>query len=177
MIKLNVGCGLDYREGFINIDGRDDLPRVDQFINLSKKSLLDFFEEGMIDYVLANDFIEHHFHWQGVSLLKEFFMLLKLGGTLEMRLPDFEYIVNAQDITIGQKITLLFGGQDIPQGEAYPLSRKKFPEFFCHKYAYTSETMSRELEAIGFKVIEIVSTGTNFVVKARKPEVVSTSLK
>ena len=44
-IRLNIGCGNDYREGFINIDGRADLPRVDWVINLSKESLLKYFEE------------------------------------------------------------------------------------------------------------------------------------
>jgi hypothetical protein len=169
MIKLNIGCGLDYREGFINIDGRDDLPRVDKVINLSRQSLLDFYKESTIDDILANDIIEHHFHWEAVSLMQAFFRLLKSGGMLEMRLPDFEYIINVQDLTLGQKITLLFGGQDIPQGEADPTSRKTFPEFFCHKYGYTRDTMRRELEWIGFAGIETVSAGTNFVVRARKP--------
>ena len=168
-MKLNIGCGLDYRDGFINIDGREDLPRIDKIINISKNSLLDYFAAGSIDYLLANDFIEHHFHWQGVSLLTEFFVLLKSGGALEMRLPDCNYIVNAQHITIEQKITLLFGGQDIPQGEADPGSRKKFPEFFCHKYGYTREAMQRELQAVGFIDIQTSAAGTNFLIIAKKP--------
>lgn len=61
-ISLNIGCGNDYREGFINIDGRANLPRVDWVINLSKESLLKYFEEESVDHILANDFIEHHFH-------------------------------------------------------------------------------------------------------------------
>jgi hypothetical protein len=77
--------------------------------------------------------------------------------------------VNARDIPVEQKLPLLFGGQDIPQGEADPLPRKKFPEFFCHKYGYTRETMQRELSAIGFTDIETHAAGTNFVVKTRKP--------
>ena len=31
-IKLNIGCGYDPREGFVNIDGRNDLPKVDRVI-------------------------------------------------------------------------------------------------------------------------------------------------
>ena len=56
-IKLNIGCGLDYRDGFINIDGREDLPRIDKIINISKYSLLDYFAVGSMDYLPANDFI------------------------------------------------------------------------------------------------------------------------
>jgi len=168
-MKLNIGCGQDYRDGFVNIDGRDDLPQIDQIINLSKHSLFDYFAAGSVDYLLANDFIEHHFHWQAVSLLADFFQLLSTGGTLEMRLPDCDYIVHAEHLTIDQKITLLFGGQDIPQGEADPGSRKRFPEFFCHKYGYTQDTLRRELQTVGFADIQTSAAGTNFIVLAKKP--------
>lgn len=145
ILRLNIGCGNDYREGFINIDGRADLPRIDMVINLSKESLLKCFEEGSVDNILANDFIEHHFHWEAVRLMKEFFVLLKPGAVLEMRLPDFEFICSSTDLSMTKKINLLFGGQDIPQGEADPSSRKRYPEFFCHKYAYTQEIMKKSL--------------------------------
>jgi hypothetical protein len=86
-----------------------------------------------------------------------------------MRLPDFEHICSSTELSMPQKITLLFGGQDIPQGEADPSSRKRFPEFFCHKYSYTQATMKQELVAIGFKNIITRQEGTNFVVTAVKP--------
>lgn len=169
MLKLNLGCGFDYREGFINIDGRGDLPRVDKVIDLSKSSLLDFFCEGTVDFILANDFLEHHFHWEAIRLMSDFYAALKPAGIIEMRLPDFEKIVNSWKISLEQKITLLFGGQDIPQGDDDPSSRERYPGFFCHKYAYTRKTMQRELSAIGFIGVETETVGTNFLVKARKP--------
>ena len=170
MRKLNIGCGLDYREGFINIDGSDALPRVDKIINFSSESLLNYFKEGTIDFILANDFIEHHFHWEAVKILKDFFNLLKAGGILEMRLPDFEYISSSWQNSPENKIAFLFGGQDIPQGEKDTTSRKKFPQFFCHKYAYTQKSMRLELEAIGFIKIITKQSGTNFIVIAKKRE-------
>ena len=30
---------------------------------------------GEIDYILANDIIEHHFHWQAVKIMKEFYTI------------------------------------------------------------------------------------------------------
>ena len=168
-LRLNVGCGNDYREGFINIDGRVDLPRVDRVINLSKESLLKYFKEGTVDFILANDIIEHHFHWEGVRITRDFYALLKPGGALEMRLPDFECICSSSELSMAKKINLLFGGQDIPQGEENPSSRKRYPEFFCHKYAYTQTTLKEELEAVGFKNITTRKEGTNFVVTSVKP--------
>ena len=170
-LKLNIGCGYDPRDGFINIDGRNDLPKVDRVINLSKESLLKYFRVGTVDFILANDFIEHHFHWEAVRILKDFYSLLKPGGGLEMRLPDFESICSFPELSMAKRITLLFGGQDISQGEPDPSSRTRYPEFFCHKYSYTQDTMKQELEAAGFKTIAMQREGTNFVVIAVKPSI------
>jgi predicted SAM-dependent methyltransferase len=172
-MKLNVGCGYDYREGFVNIDGDGTLPRVDQVIDLSAESVRRYYGPGsesgpLVDHVLASDFIEHHFHWEAVRLIADFFAILKPGGTIEFRLPDFLSIINGNH-PVRQKIMMLFGGQDIPQGESDPSHRQKFPQYFAHKYAYTIETMSEELRRAGFDQIEARPAGTNFIITARKP--------
>jgi len=59
--------------------------------------------------------------------------------------------------------------ENIPQGEADPSSRKKDPEFFCHKYAYIQDTLKKELESVGFRDVITRQDGTNFVVTATKP--------
>jgi len=53
LFKPNIGCGNDPREGFVNIDGRNDLPKVDWVINLSNESLLKYFRVGTVDFILA----------------------------------------------------------------------------------------------------------------------------
>ena len=172
-MKLNLGCGFDYREGFVNIDGNGQLPRVDKVIDLTHESVTKYFgpdsESSLeVEHVLANDFIEHHTHWEATQLMRDFFQILAPGGTLEMKLPDFESIINGKH-TSHQKIMMLFGGQDIPQGDKDPSHRKKYPHYFQHKYAYTRATMQKELEAIGFVEVETKPDYTNFIVTARKP--------
>ena len=81
MKKLNIGCGTDYRDGFINIDGSDVLAKVDKVIDIASKHLLDHFSPGEIDVILANDIVEHLFHWEAVRLLKDFYDLLPPRGT------------------------------------------------------------------------------------------------
>src|SRR5690606_29621314 len=107
--QLNIGCGFDYREDFINIDGNATLPRVDLVLDLPHQSLVDHFGPGRqrVRHVLASDFIEHHTHWEGVGLLKEFFAILDPGGTIELRLPDFESIINLPNHSSRQKIMML----------------------------------------------------------------------
>jgi predicted SAM-dependent methyltransferase len=169
-MKLNIGCGTDYREGFVNIDGSDSLPRVDKVIDIASESLLLHYKPNAVDYILANDIIEHHFHWEAVRILKEFFEVLRPEGTAEIRVPDAEYIIRTWRFSMARKLNLLFGGQDIPQGKdvAMDESRQKFPQFFCHKYGWTRQTMEVELRTIGFRKVITRRAETNFVTYATK---------
>jgi hypothetical protein len=167
-IKLNVGCGFDYRDGFVNIDGSDALPRIDKVVDLSSERLTDHYPADSVDHILANDFVEHHFHWEAVALLRDFHQILKPQGTLEIRVPDVTRIVIDPRISMEEKITLLYGGQDISQGKGDEVSRALYPDFFCHKYGYTRKTMTRELSALGFGSIQTQRAGANFIATAAK---------
>lgn len=169
-MKLNVGCGTDYRDGFVNIDGSDTLERVDRVIDISTESLLKFFERDSIEYILAQDIIEHHYHWEAIELLTQFHGLLQKGGVVEIRVPDSEYIINSWRIPLARKLVLLYGGQDIPQGTDAEMdaSRKQFPQYFCHKYGWTRTSMTSELVKIGFSNVRTARAGTNFVTHAVK---------
>jgi hypothetical protein len=169
-MKLNVGCGTDYREGFINIDGSTSLPRVDLIIDINKVSLLEHFPENSVNYILANDIIEHHFHWEAVSLMRDFHSLLCAGGIAEIRVPDAAYLLRTFRFSIEHKLTMLFGGQDIPQGcnPDMDASRARFPQYFAHKFGWTSSRLRHDLAGVGFADISIRRVGTNCVALARK---------
>lgn len=170
-MKLNVGCGTDYREGFVNIDGSTKLKRVDKIIDISSDTLLNHFRLGEVTYILANDIIEHHYHWEAVKILTDFYKLLGKDGKVEIRVPDAARIISSWRIPMERKLTLLYGGQDIPQKTDLEMdnSRKDFPQYFCHKYGWTKENMSRELAQIGFVGMTFTKSGTNFITKASKP--------
>ena len=169
-VKLNIGCGTDYREGFVNVDGSGVLHRVDRVVNLSTERLCDHFDKGTCEFILAQDVVEHHAHWEAVRLMREFYELLMPGGRVQIRVPDAQYIIETSRLGIDQKLNLLFGGQDLPQGQDVEMdaSRKVHPEFFCHKYGWTMESMGRELKQIGFRDVKAERAGTNFVVGAKK---------
>jgi len=84
-------------------------------VKLGMDSLLDHFAAESIEYILANDIIEHHFHWEAVLIMKEFFQLLMPGGRAEIRVPATGHIINNPGIPLERKIVLLYGGQDITQ--------------------------------------------------------------
>ncbi len=165
--KLNIGCGDDYREGFINIDGSDTLKRIDKVIKIPEQKIASIYDISSIDYILCNDFIEHHYHFEAIEILKDFYNVLKEKGQLEIRVPDSNYIIINPFYSFEKKLTLLFGGQDVPQGNLeMDKSRKKYPEFFCHKYGWNKERIIKDLKQIGFTINNIKRVGTNIVVKA-----------
>lgn len=170
MIKLNIGCGNDYRNGFVNIDSSSSLAQVDKIIRFPSESLLNHFNQESCDFILAQDVVEHLFRWEALELIKDFSSLLIRGGGLEIRVPDTEYIISSWKISLKKKIVLLYGGQDLPQGgpSNMEISRKEHPELFCHKYGWTREGLSAVLRSFGFDILVSCRVGTNIVIKAQK---------
>ena len=84
-VKLNIGCG--YRkmgDGFINIDNRPDV-EPDLVWNV-----LDGlpYPDSSVDFVLANDFLEHIPIGKTVQVIEEIFRVLKPGGIFESMTPS-----------------------------------------------------------------------------------------
>lgn len=167
-MRLNIGCGLNYLKTWTNIDGSSVLPKVDRVIRLPEESLLDYFALKSAEYILMEDFLEHHFRWEAIKILDECYGLLCYGGYLELELPDFEAIVNSRSMSIETKLLALFGGQDVPQGSMDD-SRKLHPEFFCHKYSWTQAELCKVLASVGFRGMAFESRGTNMRMLAAKP--------
>ena len=72
-------------------------------------------------------------------------------------------------MSIEEKLTLLFGGQDVSGGnDSMVESRKANPNFFCHKYGWSTSRILRELTNIGFKEIVITNEYTNLIAVAKK---------
>lgn len=166
-LKLNIGCGLDRRDNYINIDGGADL-NPDLVMVFPQDRLTDHFESGTVAEVLMQDFLEHHFRWEAGQILRDVHTILKPNGILKVRVPDFLRIILDFRISWEAKIMLLWGGQDIPQNKGDDIVRLQHPEFFCHKYAYTRNSLKQLLLDTGFRVTLCKREGTNIWVHAIK---------
>ena len=91
--KLNLGCGLDIRPGWINLD-RAALPGVDVVHDLDKLPLP--FADGTMEYVLAKDVLEHVDY---ILLMRDLHRILRDGGTLQISVPHFTSADNFIDPT------------------------------------------------------------------------------
>ena len=82
--KLNLGCGEDKKEGYINVDWSPLVhPDVVHDLNVVPYP----FEDNSVDYIEASHVLEHLD--KPFILMKEFHRMLKLGGTIDIKVPHF----------------------------------------------------------------------------------------
>lgn len=89
-MRLNLGCGKDVREGYLNVDL---FPPCDVVVDLS---VLPWpWNDGSADEIMMLDFLEH-FPWSKTdNILEECWRVLKPGGHLVVQVPDFQECAKA----------------------------------------------------------------------------------
>jgi len=162
-MKLNLCCGDDVRDGYINIDVRKTKPNV--LVLDLEKDLLKPFPSNSVEEIIAKDCIEH-VSWRRVEdLLRDIYRVLKCDGVVYIQVPDLEAIAKKvilnPDFCFGdlcgwKAISYwVYGGQDYPEN--------------IHKAGFTIPTLKRLLESIGFVVDKIQNDGgSNIQAWARK---------
>ena len=88
-IKLNVGCGTDYKDGWINIDNNSDANIEKLDLNWDLRYPLPF-PENSVDYIFNEHFIEHLTVEEGQAAIKDLMRVLKPGGVMRIATPDLE---------------------------------------------------------------------------------------
>lgn len=142
--KLNIGCGFDKRDGWINIDFQEmhDPDMVADAADLNQ------LEDNTASYVLAQDILEHLERSRVPTALREWNRVLQSGGRLELRVPDIFGLIDlmrkdAWNTAEGHNRLLgsLFGTQ------AYKGD--------YHLSGFTELYLTAELENAGFRVVEL----------------------
>jgi predicted SAM-dependent methyltransferase len=92
-VRINFGCGTDYREGWVNLDVAEETKwrsgdRKPDVLITAGSSILPF-DSGTVDYVLLDNVIEHIPVDKIHALLEELRRILKAGGTMEIYVPHF----------------------------------------------------------------------------------------
>lgn len=84
MKKLNVGCGEDYKEGYVNLDWS---PLVKAEVVHDLNSLPYPLDDGSFDEIEAFHILEHLD--KPFAVMKELHRILRPGGVLTIRVPHF----------------------------------------------------------------------------------------
>jgi len=159
-MKLNLGCGADIKEGFVNIDIMDR-KGVDVVMDLSGE--LPFTD---IEYINCQDIIEHFYFNDAVELLCKCYDALEIGGKIYIQTPDLEVLCKRYCGVLDNPSPLQhkLNGDQIAQSLFAESS-----QYGSHKWCYDKHTLTRELIKIGFKIESIGSDGgQNLLCLAKK---------
>ena len=135
-IKLNLGCGIVYMPGYINIDRFDSIADIIGDVDELP------FKSNSVDRVEALQLIEHFDYIHSKYVLSEWFMVLKPGGRLILETPDLDKSFKkfrSADRKI-QKTTLQW---------IYGIDKQGMQ----HKTGFTFKLLKELLEEIGFEEI------------------------
>ena len=83
-IRLNIGCGYNHKEGYINIDNRSEV-NPDLVCDVLKGLP---YNNDSVDVVMAHDFLEHIPIGHTIGVIDEIWRVLKPGGVLDSYTPD-----------------------------------------------------------------------------------------
>ena len=94
-LKVHVGAGKNYAEGWINTDIGDH--KKDIYWDIREASP---FDNDSVDFIFCEHVIEHLTFAEGVALLKEFFRIMKKGAIARVSTLDLDAILN-EDMDAG----------------------------------------------------------------------------
>lgn len=134
-MKLHLGCGKRFLEGFYHIDALA-YPHVDHQGSVTNLSM---FSDETIDLIYASHLLEHFGRDEYKSVLAEWFRVLKPGAVLRLAVPDFE------------KVVLLYSKQKTMDGLLGFLVGGQRDEYDFHKNVFDFKSLSDSLLATGFK--------------------------
>lgn len=92
-VRLNIGCGTDYKAGWINIDNNSDrnIQRLDLRWDLRRPLP---FPDNSVDFIFNEHLIEHLTVEEGQAAIRDFMRVLKPGGVLRIATPDLAVTVD-----------------------------------------------------------------------------------
>lgn len=118
-ILVNVGCGFDTSNEFINVDVLP-LPHIHHVHDITDLSM---FPSDSVDLLYASHVVEHIPVERLMATLKEWRRALKPGGTIRISVPDFDnmtdyYIDSGRDVDLVRDNVL---GKEPPYDNHYTL--------------------------------------------------------
>jgi len=154
--KLNLGCGLDYKQGWINIDAVAEV-HPDLIHDLNQPLP---FENGSVDEILAQDILEHFTKEDLESVVGEISRVLSTGGKLMVRVPNLDDIIERFSDDKEVRNEFLYG------------TTAQTGIFGAHKVGLTAQSIVALMLEHGLTVEKIDPQETNFWLEFRKEKTI-----
>ena len=158
-IKLHLGCGGQYIDGWINIDNFDYDPKdtsrdgshYDIKMDIRKLDV----KKLTVTRILMVHVLEHFVRWEAIKMLSDYYTLLRKNGRLIIETPDLDkciewYLANKDAPHINTPLGYLNMGFTQFYGNQWSEI-----DFETHRYVWTKKELQGVLRTIGFKKIKI----------------------
>ncbi|RYD16965.1 MAG: methyltransferase domain-containing protein [Lysobacteraceae bacterium] len=156
--KMNVGCGYDYRQGYLNVD----LHAVHKPDLVADVTHLPMLPDGAFEEIVAQDVLEHFERARTAPALAEWARLLAPEGVLHVRVPSllgmFELLARPErrEPAKAEEIIHLVYGTQAYNGD-------------YHLAGFTAATLAEQLRRAGLLICKAsMMDGWLFDVSARK---------
>ncbi|MBL0048736.1 MAG: hypothetical protein IPP32_11650 [Bacteroidetes bacterium] len=152
-MKLHLGCGQKYFEGYVNIDypmsehSVQQKSVADELANLTELN----YPANTIDEVRLHHVFEHFSRPVTCALLSNWFHWLKPGGVVHIEVPDFEktgkVALSRFSSASARAVALrhIFGSQEA--------------HWAVHYEGHTPKSLSKFISLFGFEINEIKTNG------------------
>lgn len=158
--RLNVGCGYDYRQGYLNVD----LHAVHKPDLVADVTRLPMLPDAAFDEIVAQDVLEHFERAKTAPALAEWSRLLAAEGVLQIRVPSllgmFDLLSrpDRREPAKAEEIIHLMYGTQAYNGD-------------YHLAGFTAATLREQLRRAGLRVCKAALVdGWLFDVSARKTD-------
>jgi predicted SAM-dependent methyltransferase len=144
-IRVHLGCGPVYKEGWINID----LARPGRKLDVAWDLRWGLpFEDSSVDAIFSEHLLEHLTWTEGLALLGHCFNALRPGARVRVGVPD-----------LGRYVASYLGRDPLIEAcrPGRPTPAMALNEvYYCHghRYMYDTETLTAFLAEAGFVQIE-----------------------
>jgi SAM-dependent methyltransferase len=136
-LRLNLGCGDNVLDEYVNIDLRE----IEGVLSADVRNLP--FEDGVADEILALDILEHFPTLEIPDVLAEWYRVLSGSGTLVVRVPNLTVLARKLDTDEHDNIiTNIYGGHRWGPDGAWD----------THHTGWTPYSLARDAGLAGFQV-------------------------
>lgn len=120
MLKLNIGCGLNYKSGYVNIDAYDNTV-ADEIMNAHELR----YEDNSVDLIESYQLIEHLGYMNTILTIGEWFRVLKNKSSIMIEASDIDktFEIYLKNTNHSQKAVIL--------NWIFGTSAKGFEHKFC----------------------------------------------
>jgi len=146
-IKLNLGCGGDIKDGYINIDLYNDKANIKSNVNKLN------YADRSVDEIYSSHVIEHFHFREGRDVLKEWYRVLKDGGIMYIETPDFANSCKR----------FYEANEDMRYSLYSHFFSEAWDEGQQHLFLYTESELKKGMSEAGFKSIERIAPQSHYV--------------